>query len=75
VCEPSFPLQSTYVLIDWIVPGPLAPLNHYRVLSPMRLQVCAARVNHLVIVAQVSPELLGLALRHPPAADVRVHSS
>jgi hypothetical protein len=75
VCEPSFPLQPTYVLIDWIVPGPLAPLNHYRVLSPMRLQVCAARVNHLVIVAQVSPELLGLALRHPPAADVRVHSS
>jgi len=72
--DPSFLLQPTYVLVDWIIPGPLAPLDHYRVLCPMWVQVRAAWVDHLVVVSEVSPKLLDLTLCHPSAADILVHS-
>ncbi len=70
----SFLLESTYVLVDRIVSGPFASFNHYRILGSMRVQVCAAWVDHLVVVAKVSPKLFYLTLSHSSAAYIRIHS-
>lgn len=66
----SFLLESTYVLVDRIVSGPFASLNHYRILGSMRMQVRAA----WVVVAKVSSKLFYLTLCHSPAAYIRIHS-